>query len=514
MQFPTKRGPTPTLLQDKGQESKPYHWKPIEPLSSKEKAIDLAATRPLYETYRASKARLEQAGATALKEFTQRLIRRLSVETGILERIYDLDRGTTEALVAQGFVEELVSRSSTDIEPSRLIDILRDQEAAIQLVIDCVAGKRELTNGVIHELHAILAQHQDTTSAIDQFGRRFEIPLLKGKYKELSNNPKRPDGSIHEYCPPVHVESEMDNLLRWLKEYKNEDPIILAAWLHHRFTQIHPYQDGNGRVARALTTLVLLRADLLPLVIDRDLRSEYINALEIADRGDMSVLCSLFARLERAAILQALSVDAHAEISHQKTLTAAVIESLAEKFGKRKEAKHAELRKVNNVAIALRSRARKIVEQAVNQLKDPISEVAEAPDIHIADGGPDRGNMHWFKYEVVKSANESGKYANFTEDHYFLKTSFKVQRERLIFVVSFHHVGRELSGIMEATAFSRLESFEDSDDRDYVSQDFFVCSLEPFVFTHKTSEAEIAASFARWLDAALAVALKEYGDRL
>jgi hypothetical protein len=100
--------------------------------------------RPLYETWRASKERLRQSSPASLKEFTQRLVRRLSIETGILERLYDLDRDTTEALVAHGFVEDLVSHASTDIEPSRLIDILRDQEAAIQLVMDCVAGNRPL----------------------------------------------------------------------------------------------------------------------------------------------------------------------------------------------------------------------------------------------------------------------------------------------------------------------------------------------------------------------------------
>ena len=83
-----------------------------------------------------------------------------------------------------------------------------------------------------------------------------------------------------------------------------------------------------------------------------------------------------------------------------------------------------------------------------------------------------------------------------------------------MFVVSFHHVGRELSGIMEATAFAKLGSYEESEDRECVSQDFFLCSLEPFVFTHQTSEQEIEDSFSRWLDSALAVAIKEYGDRL
>jgi Fic family protein len=490
-----------------------YKWRPIEPLTDYDKRLDLASMKPVYDAWRASKVRLQKSSATSLNQFTQRLIRRLSVETGILERIYDLDRGTTEALVAHGFMEDLVSRSSTDIEPSRLIDILRDQEAAIQLVMDCVATGREFTRGVVNELHAILTRHQETTTAIDPLGNRREIPLLHGKYKELPNNPRRLDGSIHEYCPPEQVGSEMDNLLSWLSTYKHEDPIVVAAWFHHRFTQIHPYQDGNGRVARALTTLVLLRSDLLPLVIDRDLRVEYITALESADQTDLAPLASLFARLERAAILQALSVDVDAELAHQRTLTAAVVDSLVEKFGKRREAKHAELRKVNAVAVALRKRTRKAVEQAFNQLKGAVLKVAE-PEIHITDGGPDRGNAHWYRFEVKKSADDAGKFANFTEDHYFVKAAMRAERERLVFVTSFHHVGRDLSGVMEATAFAKLESFEDSDDRESVSEDFFLSSLEPFVFTYQTKEEDIADSFARWLDAALAVAFKEYGDRL
>ncbi|MFN0038420.1 MAG: Fic family protein [Burkholderiales bacterium] len=488
-------------------------WSPIEPLTDKDRAIDLAAMRPLYESWQTSKARLKVSSEGSLREFNQRLVRRLSVETGILERLYDIDRGTTEALVAAGFREDIVSRSSTDIEPSRLIDILRDQEAAIQLVMDCVAKNRPLTKSVIHELHSILTRHQDTTTAIDQFGNRREIPLLKGKFKEHPNNPRREDGAVHEYCPPVHVESEIDNLIAWLSSYDLDDPIIVCAWFHHRFTQIHPYQDGNGRLARALTTLVLLRAQLLPLVIDRDLRVEYITSLENADSNDLAPLASLFARLERSAILQALSVDVDKELTEQRNLTSAVIAGLADKFGKRRVERDAELRRVNTIARELRSRAHAALQVGFDHLAVAVSAVAQ-PEVRVIDGGQDRSNAHWYKYEVVASAKEVGKFANFTEDHYFVKASIRAQRERLVFVTSFHHVGRELSGIMEATAFATLESFEDSDDRQSVSENFFVCSLEPLVFTYKTSMGDIEAAFSRWLDSALAIAIKEYGDRL
>lgn len=490
-----------------------YKWKPIEPLSARERAIDLADIQPLYDSWRTAKERLSKSSPGNLGDFTAKLIRRLSIETGILERIYDLDRGTTEALVAKGFFEELVSRSSTDIEPSRLIDILRDQEAGVQLIMDCIAKNRELSVSVVNELHGLLTKHQDTTTAVDQFGKRMNIPLEKGIFKTQPNNPRRPDGSIHEYCPPVQVASEMDNLLSWLADYNAEDSIIAAAWAHHRFTQIHPYQDGNGRVARALTSFILLRAGLLPLVIDRDLRSDYLDSLEHADSGELTFLAELFARLERNAILQALSVDVDSESRREQSLTTAVIESLAAKFGRRREQKHQEFRGVSQLARDLRSLTRRQVEEAFNALKESIQPIGD-PDIHIVEGGSDFNNAHWYKHDVIKSGEASEKFVNFNEEHVFLKSSIKVSRERLVFVVSMHHVGRDLTGIMEITAFARLESYEESDDREFVSADFSPCSLEPFVITWKTNKADVTEAFRRWLDAALAIAIKDYGDRL
>ena len=490
-----------------------YRWRQFEPLSEDDKAVDLAAIRPLYESWRTAKQKLQESSSINLKSFTDRLTRSLSIETGILEQLYDLDRGTTQALVTQGFAEELVSRSSTDIEPSRLIDHLRDQEAAVQLVMDCVAQNRSLTKGVIHELHSIVTAHQDTTIAIDQFGNRVEIPLQRGQFKAQPNNPRRPNGTFHEYCPPVHVDSEMDRLVDLLASYEGEDPIIVSSWLHHRFTQIHPYQDGNGRVARVLVTLVLLRAELLPLVVDRDLRVEYIKALESADFGDLTPLSTLFARLERGAILQALSIDTDSETERDRTLTSAVIDSLTAKFSRRKQLKDQELRKVNDLAIDLRMRTRRALKDTLSSLKDPISLIGK-PEIHMREGGPDRQNAHWYKYDVIESGRSSGKFVNFAEDHYFIRGTLRVGEERLVFVTSFHHVGRELSGIMEVTSFARLESFEETNDREAASREFFACALEPFVITWKTKEGDVAPAYDKWLDASVAVAIKEFGDRL
>lgn len=489
------------------------NWAQISELSEADAAFDMASIAPLYESWFAAKRELEKTSKKSLADFNSKLVRRLSIESGILERIYDLDRGTTEALVEAGFSADLVARSSTTIEPSHLIDILRDQEAAVQLVMDCISQNRPLSKSVIHELHRILLAHQHVTTAKDQFGNRIEIALQKGAYKSQPNNPERADGSVHEYCPPIHVDSEMDSLLALLASYEDRDPVIVAAWFHHRFAQIHPYQDGNGRLARVLTTLILLKKGLLPLVVDRDLRGDYISALEEADVGDLQPLVSLFSRLEKSAILQALSVNVDAEIGQQRLLTKAVLESISARLGRRREQKNDTLRQVNEVALFMRGLTRKSLETHFTDLKQAIRQVAEA-DVNIADGGPDRENSHWYKFEVMQSAGDAGQYANFTENHYFVKAAIRTPEERLVFVVSFHHVGRELTGVMEATAFARIEEVDVTDERGAKTHDFLLASIEPFAFTYQSSVSEIEQSFLRWLDASVAVAMKEFGDRI
>ncbi len=127
---------------------------------------------------------------------------------------------------------------------------------------------------------------------------------------------------------------------------------------------------------------------------------------------------------------------------------------------------------------------------------------------------PKPANQVRYKYEVVHSANEAKKFANLAEDHYFARGSVRVNTERMTFVVSFHHVGRELTGIMEATAFSKLASDDAMEEKESTNERFSLCSTEPFVFSHSSKVPDLDAAFAKWLDAALAVAIKEFGDRL
>ena len=79
----------------------------------------------------------------------------------------------------------------------------------------------------------------------------------------------------------------MDRLVAMHAAHDDVEAEISAAWLHHRFVQIHPFSDGNGRVARSLATLVLIQRGGFPFVVLRDEKNAYIETLRAADDGDI-----------------------------------------------------------------------------------------------------------------------------------------------------------------------------------------------------------------------------------
>jgi hypothetical protein len=146
----------------KRDEKMDYHWEPIKPLTEQDKSVDLTDVDSLESAWLEIRAKLAESSAANLTVFNERLARQWSIETGILEKIYDLDRGNTLVLIEKGFVEELVESSSTNRDPVELIQILRDHKAAIDLVQDCVANSRALTIGLVNDLHAILTSWPTT----------------------------------------------------------------------------------------------------------------------------------------------------------------------------------------------------------------------------------------------------------------------------------------------------------------------------------------------------------------
>lgn len=285
-----------------------HRWQPITDLPDDWRSLCRPDLDDVHGRWVAARERLTDTAR--VQQVQERLMTVWAIETGIIERLYSVDRGVTIALAEVGL--EAIDQFNADgrvTSEARLL--IEDQRAALEMVMDIVGGRRELTSSYIRELHRGLTDHQDTRDAIDAQGRRFAAPLLKGEWKRLPNNPIRPDGRLHEYCPPEFVQDEIDRLLAWHAQHEADGVCaeVEAAWLHHRFAQIHPFEDGNGRVARALTAAAFLRADYLVLVIrDEEHRDSYLDALEAADSGDLKPLVDLFADVQAADLKDAVSL--------------------------------------------------------------------------------------------------------------------------------------------------------------------------------------------------------------
>lgn len=101
---------------------------------------------------------------------------------------------------------------------------------------------------------------------------------------------------VHFEAPaPEHVPAEMDAFLQWFNAEADIDPLLKAGLAQLRFLTIHPFEDGNGRLARALTDLLLARAGdgaARCYSLSRRLhleRADYYRELEAAQRGGLDV---------------------------------------------------------------------------------------------------------------------------------------------------------------------------------------------------------------------------------
>lgn len=83
--------------------------------------------------------------------------------------------------------------------------------------------------------------------------------------------------------PPEKVADEMQKLINDYENQENLHPLQRAALFHGRFEQIHPFEDGNGRVGRLLTAIILLKQGYPPLIIRKSHRLAYFSALEAFD---------------------------------------------------------------------------------------------------------------------------------------------------------------------------------------------------------------------------------------
>ncbi len=488
-------------------------WKPIDDLP--ENWADLVSTEieSLAQAWQQNYQDLKDT--QLLDNFNEKLRREWSIETGILERLYTIDRGTTQLLIEQGIDATFIPSGSTDRPVYEVVNIIRDQREALDGLFAYVKQNQPLTIHYIRSLHQVLLRHQDYTEAIDQFGIPGRVPLIKGDWKKLPNNPQRPDGSLHEYCLPEHVQSEMDKLVLLHNQHLNQlvSPQVEAAWLHHRFTQIHPFQDGNGRVARCLATMVFIRAGRFPLVINRDHRIEYISALEAADAGNLMRLVRLFDQIQKQAYRQALTLSD--EILQPPPIDI-LIESITNKYQERQQSQD---RRVFEMAEQLQGSAQVTMGTYAERMRQQFAQRSLPINVRTEVSNP--RTMHWYQAQIVQTARKLGYFANLTNPRLWVRLILEDNDDRTTpraeVVVSLHYFGKQKRGIMIASAFLDIIHAPDEPAGNETSmgekfREIHALVTEGFIFTHMDAvrSEQQQREFQQWLEAAITVGLAEW----
>ena len=418
-------------------------------------------------------------------DFFERLKRQHAIETGIIEKLYDLSEGITQTFIKEGFVENFISHDDTNIPASKLMGYLKSHFEGMDFVFDIVKENRPLTKSFILELHQLILKHQDSTTALDSLNNIVQVPILKGKFKELPNNPQREDGTIYEYCPPMQVNAEIDNLLRMFNELEEKriHPLIISTWFHHAFTQIHPFQDGNGRIARLLTSLILIKHRLFPLNILRQEKPEYIDALEEADKGNPNDLVVFFSKIQRKSIETALNIQAKPDSLKE---VAEIFREKVELLSTRQRQERLDV--LNKNLELLIECVFNIIGGIQNELFASIPK--EKAYIQAIAVRPDDEQHYYYTKQIIEYANQHNYFFNKNFPRGWFRLSFHVAKEkRYDIVISVHHYGYFDSVVALGSFIEFIDKSHDDENRieQTIPIDFppYTVSLEN-EFTEKT----------------------------
>lgn len=464
-----------------------HKWQPITDLPSDPKSLTDGELESLARVWRDQKAELIEK--EALEEFNRRLRREWAIETGIIEDVYTLDRGVTRTLIEKGIDASLIPHDPRNPDSELVARIIQDHLEALEGMFDFVAGRRPLSTSYIKELHAALLRNVDVHVVVDQFGKAFEKPLEKGQYKTMPNSPTRQDGMVHEYCPPEHVASEMDALIAmYLRhESQNVPPEVEAAWLHHRFSQIHPFEDGNGRVARAIASLVFIRAGWFPLIVKREDKPRYIDALEKADDNDLRPLVSLFVEAQRNALMQATEV---AYAVHPIATAHDAVMAARNRLMQRGKLPVPEWLKAKDTAARLVDQARKQLGPISSDLQKEIASIGRGFGFSVS-GGPQGG----FDNVRESAVRKAGHLPDFSE--YNARLDMGMQTGTLTTLcISFHAIGPRFRGLIGVVPYLVTQSAEPA-----------LIDGMSFQINYEESLESATKRFSAWLDDVIVRAL-------
>jgi Fic family protein len=181
-----------------------------------------------------------------------------------------LSVGETEFAVMKGI-------TITGHDPAYVRDAIA-LDKALTRVTEIAKNKGPTTLDEINEIHALL------------LGDRPGAGIFRNERVSIRGSDHRPPRTYPEIC------AQMENLENWSRANGELPAPVRSIVLHAWFTHIHPYIDGNGRTARALSNLELIRQGYPPVIIKKTTdRDRYISALSSSDQaGDLSSLFDLY----------------------------------------------------------------------------------------------------------------------------------------------------------------------------------------------------------------------------
>lgn len=143
-----------------------------------------------------------------------------------------------------------------------------------------------LTQHFIRTLHKTLLREDYTVYRTLPGGVQTSYVIHAGQYKTRPNSVITRYGDQFEYATPEETPALMSDLVDWYNDAERSGkftPIELAAIFHYRYIRIHPFEDGNGRIARLMVNYILTRHDYPMIVVRSRKKKEYLEALHRTD---------------------------------------------------------------------------------------------------------------------------------------------------------------------------------------------------------------------------------------
>ena len=190
-----------------------------------------------------------------------------------------LTYGQTELLLLFG---KVVSESEMkDLEEMKAHNV-----GLKMMLVEADERQRPLTETFIRQLHKVLLREDYTVSRTLPGGDVTSYTIHAGCYKTRPNSVITRYGDRFEYASPEETPALMNDLVAWYNEAEQSGeytPIQLAALFHYRYIRIHPFEDGNGRIARLMVNYILSRHNYPMIVVRSRKKQNYLEALHKSD---------------------------------------------------------------------------------------------------------------------------------------------------------------------------------------------------------------------------------------